>query len=93
MIIPGPPVSDVAKSLLDFVKLMASFDIWQVMGQFTAFMQLGKEVLIPLAIGSVLVGSCIAAVTYLISIRMLEAYFARRERKRKKRRDSSYKKK
>jgi len=88
MIISGPPVSDVAKSLLDFVKLMASFDIWQVMDQFIAFMQLGKEVLIPLAIGSVLVGSCIAAVTYLTSIRMLEAYFARRERKRKLRQAS-----
>ena len=85
MIISGPPVSEVAKSLLDFVKLMASFDIWEVMGQFLAFMQLGKEVLIPLSTGSVLVGSCVAVVTYYISISTLEAYLARRERKRKAR--------
>ena len=85
MIISGPPVSEVAKSLLDFVKLMASFDIWEVMGQFLAFMQLGKEVLIPLTIGSILVGSCVAVVTYYISISTLEVYLARRERKRKAR--------
>ncbi len=92
MIIPGPPVSEVAKNLLDFVKLMASFDIWEVMGQFMAFMQLGKEVLIPLSIGSILVGSCVAGVTYIISTRMIEAYIARREWKRKKRRETSSKK-
>lgn len=92
MIFSGPPVSDVAKRLLDFVKQMASFDIWQVMDQFIAFMQLGKEVLIPLATGSIIVGGCMAAVTYVVSTRMLEAYFARRERKRKIRRASPPKK-
>ena len=82
MIISGPPVSYVAKSLLDFVKQMASFDVWQVLDQFIAFMQLGKEILIPLATGSILVGSCIAIMTYVGSTKLLEAYLARRERKR-----------
>ncbi len=88
-IFSGPPVSDVAKRLLDFVKQMASFDIWQMMDQFIAFMKLGKEVLIPLATGSIIVGSCIAGVTYVVSKRVLEAYFARRERKRKIRQNSN----
>lgn len=81
-IFPGPPVSVVAKSLLDFVKQMASFDVWQVLDQFIAFMQLGKEILIPLATGSILVGNCIAIMTYVGSKKLLEAYLARRERKR-----------
>ena len=84
-IFPGPPVSVVAKSLLDFVKQMASFDVWQVLDQFIAFMQLGKEILIPLATGSILVGSCIAIMTYVGSTKLLEAYLARRERKRTRR--------
>ncbi len=57
MIFPGPPVSDVASRLLEFVKQMASFDIWQVLDQFTAFMHLGKEVLIPLATLNPFLGS------------------------------------
>ena len=83
MFFSGPPVSDVAKRLFDFVKQMASFDLWQLIDQFTAFMQLGQEVLIPLATGSIIVGGCMAAMTYVVSSRILEAYFARRERKRK----------
>jgi hypothetical protein len=90
MFFSGPPVSDVAKRLFDFVKQMASFDLWQMIDQFTAFMQLGQEVLIPLATGSIMVSSCMAAVIYVVSKRILDAYFARRERKRKIRRTSHH---
>ena len=92
MIFSGPPATEVAKRLFDFVKQMASFDIWQVIGQFRAFLQLGTEVLIPLTAGSIVVGGCMAAITYIVTTRMLEAYFARRERKRKLRCTSNQKK-
>jgi len=80
----GPPVRKVSKILLDITKQMASLDFLELPTHFSTFMHLGKEIIIPLVIGSMLMGTVCGLIAYGLSFQLL-TYFNERRAKRKKR--------
>jgi len=82
LIWPGPSVSDVSRHLIDLTARIAKLDIWEITDQLTAVLQLGPDIIAPLLVGSLIAGALSAGLSYVILLRMLEAFFARRARRK-----------
>lgn len=78
---PGPPVTRVRELLEGTLAGLQHFDMWEMWGQFVAFLGIGRDVIIPLTIGGVLVGGLLAVPTYF----MTYALFMRLHRGRRRR--------
>lgn len=78
----GPPVAEVSKKLLEITRKMASFDVFEIPAQIMTFMHLGKEIIVPLTIGSVLAGTVFGTLVYFVTYQLLQAFQNRRKRKR-----------
>lgn len=81
---PGPPVSEVSKMFVEIAVKLAKLDFWDIHNQIGNLMLIGKEVFVPLIIGSFVVGAALAAVTYWVSLPLLNMVFKRWATKRKK---------
>jgi hypothetical protein len=68
---PGPAVVDVYDRLLSTAAALGRFDFWEIWDQFTIMLQLGVDVLVPLAIGGVLVGAAAGGIVYLVLVRLI----------------------
>ncbi len=79
---PGPPVSEVSKQFVDITVTLAKLDFWDIHHQIVNLMAIGREVFIPLIIGSLLVGAVLAAAMYWGSLPLLRLFFSRRAKKR-----------
>ena len=79
---PGPSVGEVYRTFLDITSTFMKMEVWAMLDQFLVIMGLGKDIIIPLVIGSVLVGSVAAGVIYLLAITLLHWLINRRARKR-----------
>lgn len=78
----GPPVREVYGTFQELAINLLRFEIWDMLEQFKAVLQLGREIIIPLLIGSTIVGLLAAGLTYLISHSLIRYMLARREQKR-----------
>ena len=78
----GPPISEVTGLFLDIGKTMARLEIWDIQEQIFAVLHMGKDVLIPLLLGSLFIGAIIGAVVYVFSLKLLSIVLTRREKKR-----------
>lgn len=78
----GPAVREVYAQFLDLAAKLVKIDIWEVMEQFRVVMALGREIIIPLVIGSVIVGLICAALVYLLSMVVIRFILVKRQRKR-----------
>jgi len=78
---PGPPLSEVSNLFIDIGRTMASLDFWDIKEQFVAVLQMGREILTPLLLGSVVVGIITGLLAYIFSLRLLSAFLSRRAQK------------
>ncbi len=62
----GPPLGQVRDVLRRTVAGLARFDFWEVYDQFVAFLAMGRDILIPLTIGGLLLGGLLAIPAYFV---------------------------
>jgi uncharacterized protein (DUF2062 family) len=78
----GPPLSEVSGLFIDIGRTMAHLEFWDIKEQFLAVLQMGKDILIPLVLGSVLIGVVTGLLAYVLSLMLLSIFFTRRSEKR-----------
>jgi uncharacterized protein (DUF2062 family) len=78
----GPSVHDVYRTLLELTAQLARMNLWDIIDQFKIVMSLGREIFIPLVIGSIIVGTVAAVCVYIVSFAVIRYLSIRRNRKR-----------
>lgn len=78
----GPPLSEVSGLFIDIGHTMTRLEFWNIKEQFLAVLQMGKEILIPLLIGSITIGVIFGFLVYISSLKLLSIFFTRRSQKR-----------
>ena len=78
----GPAVQEVYRTLLDLTAELMKMDVWDILDQFKVVMELGRDIFVPLVIGSIIVGALSAAVVYLGSMSVLRFIGTKRQKKR-----------
>ena len=78
----GPPLSEVSELFLSIGRTMAHLEFWDMDKQVLAILQIGKEILIPLLLGSLIIGAVSGAVVYIFSLNLLSFFLTRRNKKR-----------
>jgi uncharacterized protein (DUF2062 family) len=81
-IFPGPPLAEVSGLFIDIGRTLTRLEFWDIKEQFFAILLMGKEILIPLIIGSLIVGAVTGTLTYLVSLKLLSFFFSRRAQRR-----------
>ena len=74
----GPPLSEVSGLFINIGRTMAYLEFWDIKDQFHAVLQMGREILIPLILGSVTIGLVTGFLTYIFSLKLLSLFFNRR---------------
>ncbi len=82
LIIPGPPLAEVKEMFVNLGTALTHLQFWDMQEAVVAMMQIGKEILIPLLIGSIEVGVVLGVLTYIVSLKLLSFFFTRRAEKR-----------
>lgn len=77
----GPPLRQVSAIFVDIGKAMARMEIWQIEEQVKMMLHIGKEIILPLCIGSCIVGVVCGLLIYFLSLKMLLIFFNRRKKK------------
>ncbi len=77
----GPPLSEVSGFFIDIGRTMTRLEFWNIKEQFLAVLQMGKEILIPLLIGSITIGAVSGFLVYGLSLKLLSVFFTRRSQK------------
>lgn len=78
----GPSVAEVYRTFMNLTAKLARMNLWDIIDQFKVVMSLGKDIIIPLLIGSLIVGMIAAALVYLVSLGIIRYLVIRRNRKR-----------
>jgi len=78
----GPPLSEVSGLFINIGQAMTRLEFWEIKEQCLAVLQMGKEILIPLFIGSLAVGVLSGCFVYFFSLKLLHVFFTRRSQKR-----------
>ena len=78
----GPPLGEVSRQFLEIGRTMARLNFWDIKDQVIAVLNMGRDVLIPLVIGSLAIGLIAGILVYLFSHRLLCIFLFRRGRKR-----------
>lgn len=78
----GPPVSEVSKLFVDIAVKLAKLDFWEIQDQLLNILSMGRDVIIPLTIGSFVVGAVLGVLAYWLSLMLLNFFFSRRRNKR-----------
>lgn len=82
LIWPGPPLAEVKELFVNLGTALTHLQFWDLQKAVLAMMQIGMEILIPLLIGSFEVGVVLGILTYVVSLKLLSFFFARRSEKR-----------
>ena len=78
----GPPLAEVSDLFVDIGKTMAHLEFWDIKEQILAVLHMGRDILIPLLVGSIAIGAVTGLATYLFSLKLLSIFFTRRASKR-----------
>jgi len=78
----GPSVKEVYQHFIKIAAEMARLNIWEVTDLIKAFAKTGVDMLYPLILGSMLVATIAAGVSYVVLVRFLWFLKLHRERKR-----------
>lgn len=78
----GPPLSEVSKLFIDIGRTMARLEFWDVKEQFLTILHMSKDILIPLLVGSIVVGVLTGFVVYIFSLYLLSIFFNRKAAKK-----------
>jgi len=77
----GPPLSEVSGLFIDIGKTMAKLEFWNIKDQFLAILHMGKEILIPLLIGSIAIGLVSGVLVFILALKILSVFLTRRANK------------
>jgi uncharacterized protein (DUF2062 family) len=83
LFIPGPSVSEVYGTFMDITTKLVKIQLWEVIKQFSVILGLGKDIIIPLVIGSVLVGLVAGGIVYVLSMFLIRFILVKRAKKRR----------
>jgi len=75
---PGPSSATVAHVIRDAVATVGRHDFWEIYDQFTVFLGICRDLLIPLLAGGVVVGAVLGGVAYILTLGTIQAYRQRR---------------
>lgn len=78
----GPPLKEVSGLFIDIGRTMAHLEFWEIKEQILAILHMGRDILIPLLVGSIAIGAVTGLATYLFSLKLLSIFFTRRATKR-----------
>lgn len=78
----GPPVGEVYRIFQQLAVTLLKLEMWDMLEQFRIVLSLGREIIVPLCIGSTVVGLVAAAIVYGISQRLLRFMIERHELRR-----------
>lgn len=78
----GPSVAEVYRTFMNLTTKLVRMDLWDIADQFKMVMNLGQDIIIPLLIGSFIVGMIAAVLVYLVSLGLIRYLVIRRNRKR-----------
>lgn len=78
----GPPVAEVYKKFAAMGSQLVTLDFWDFREQLEAMLGLSTSVIIPLLIGSFIVGIIAAAITYLFGMNIIRMVLIKRQKKR-----------
>lgn len=78
----GPDVRIVSDILVNLSSKLAKLDFWDVQKQLVELFHIGWDILIPLTIGSIIVGVVFGALVYFCSSFLLTIFFRRRKKNR-----------
>lgn len=81
LVLGGPSVTSVYHQLIDICTKLATLNMFQISEQFMAFINLGKEIVVPLIVGSVVVGAVFAVIAYWLALRIM--FYINRKRRAK----------
>lgn len=79
----GPPVREVYATFQQLALNLLKLEMWDLLEQFETVLSLGREIVIPLCIGSTIVGLVAAGIIYGISQSLLRFMVLRRAKKRR----------
>jgi uncharacterized protein len=82
LICSGPSTGHVYRVFADLAAQMMRMNGWEMLEQFKVLMSLSWEIIIPLTIGSIIVGLVAALIVYVASFAMLRYLLIRKLRKR-----------
>jgi len=77
----GPPISEVSGLFVGIGHTLTHLEFWNIKDQFFAVLKISEEILIPLVLGSCLVGIISGILVYILSLLLLSAFFKRRSQK------------
>lgn len=78
---PGPPLGQVKALFVNIGSALTQLSFWDMKEACLAVVQIGMEILIPLCIGSGVVGIVLGVITYVVSLKALSFFFRRRAEK------------
>lgn len=79
--VAGPPLREVSDLFIDIGSTMAHLEFWEIKEQVLAVFHMGREILIPLLIGSIAIGTVTGLATYFLTLKLLSVFFTRRATK------------
>jgi uncharacterized protein len=77
----GPPLAEVKTLFANLGSALTHLSFWDMKEALLAMLHIGMEILIPLCIGSVIVGIVLGILTYILSLKLLLFFFRRRAEK------------
>lgn len=77
----GPPLSEVSQLFIDIGQTMTRLEFWNIKDQFLAILNMGRDILIPLVLGSLAIGAVTGLAVYILTLKLLSIFFSRRARK------------
>ncbi len=80
--VDGPPLSEVSSLFINIGKTMARLEFWDIDKLFMSVVDMGRETLVPLLVGSLVIGLVTGVTVYLSSLKLLQAFLDRRASKR-----------
>jgi uncharacterized protein len=78
----GPPVSEVYRTFVSITMKLMKLDLWAFGEQFDTIVGLSTAIIIPLSIGSLLVGLIAGLLTYLLAFSLIHTLLAKKHKKR-----------
>ncbi len=78
----GPSTVEVYRIFVHLAAEIMKLNGWEILEQFKVVMSLSRDIIIPLTIGSVIVGLIASVIVYVASFAMLRYLILRRQRKR-----------
>ena len=78
----GPPITEVYETFVAITMQLIKLDFWAFKDQFDTILNLSSAIVIPLVIGSFVVGLCAALLVYLIAFTLIQTVLEKRKSKR-----------